>query len=305
MEANFGAPEFYSGGRMLPEGNYSVEFIVKNHQAMKNDGTPFGQPRLGVMGFFTPIDAEGNPTGEPLEQFTSMGTKAHLSWGPDPTTGKGLTAIPGGQGIPLTDKSNWFLFMKSMWDCGAPGFGNDISAWDGVHVHTSNQPEPEERKGFAKAATGEAQEEERRGNGLIVTVSEILDTGKPWEGTVAPKKAAPKAAVKPGVKPAAAKAGPVAAAKPAAVAAPPAGDDLDESVKEAAENAFAEILGNAPAGLMKLKLRTETFKYVKSNNDEDTATAVLDSVFSNDDTLASLLGPLGYKLDGNKVAPQK
>jgi hypothetical protein len=107
-----------------------------------------------------------------------------------------------------------------MYDCGLPEgiFTNDLSVLDGIHVHTQNILEPEDRKGFG-SQTGEVAEERR--SGLVPVVTEIKEDGKPWEGTggipeaaatPAPVKAGPKAVVKPAV-----------AAKPVVKAASQAG----------------------------------------------------------------------------------
>lgn len=298
---NFGALEFYSGGGLrLPEGRYAVEFMVEMNSFLKQDGTPAGTPKLGVMGYFTPLEG-----GEQRQQFFSMGTKAHLSFAPDPNTGKGLVLVAGGPASGAPRSTGWQLFLNSLYDCGLPEgiFTNDLTAIDGVWVHTANQPEPAERKGFGAAKTGEAEVEERKGDGLMTVAVEIIEGGKPWEGTggipteaVAAPVAAPKTVVgriAPKVAPK-----PVA---PAPVAAAPAGDSDD--VMAAAEAAIAEILTAKPAGCPKLALKTGVFGVITKAYGNEMAQAVQAQVMMSDAVLANLLGTLGYIINGATIQP--
>lgn len=294
---NFGALNAYSGGFTLPEGDYALDFNVIMHQATDKGGNAKGLARLGVM--LTAYPLRG---GEPMEQFLSMGSKAAESFAPDPETGKGLVAVAGGAGGNLNNKTNWFLFLKSLYDCGLPEgiFTNDFSVLDGIHVHTQNIPEPEDRKGF-QSQTGEAAGEERR-SGLVPVVSEIKDDGKPWEGGGGiPEAGAPavvaKPAVKQGVKPG------LVARKPVPVPVAveeEAGEDTDD-VATAAVNAVSAVLEKAPNGLTKVKLRVDVFKAI---TDADMKQAVTDAYFSSDDALNGLLGQVGYVIKGVQVVPQ-
>lgn len=298
---NFGALEFYSGGGLrLPEGRYAAEFMAEMNAFTKQDGTSAGNPKLGIMGYFTPLDG-----GDQRQQFFSMGGKAHLSFAPDPTTGKGLVLVAGGPASTLPRSTGWQLFLNSLYDAGLPEgiFTNDLTVLDGVWVATANQPEPAERKGFGQAQTGEASVEEKRmGDGLVTVVVEILEGGKPWEGTggvpneaVATPVAAPKAVV--------GRIAPKPAAKPVAapVAAAAAGD---EDVMTAAEAAVAEVLTAKPAGLPKLGLKTSVFGSITKSQGNEMAQAVQAQVMNDDTVLANLLGTLGYVIAGPLVKPQ-
>lgn len=303
---NFGSLGFYSGGFTLPKGKYALEFNAIMHAPTKQDGSPAGKPRLGVMVNAHPINADGTPVpnAEPMEQFFSMGSKADQSFAPDPTTGKGFVAVPGGPASAMNNKTNWFLFLKSLYDCSLPEgvLQNDFTVIDGVWVQTDLVPEPEDRKGFAKAATGEAAEEERKGSGLVPVVVEILEGGKPWEGSggfieavAAPAKApigriAPKAAAP--------------AARAAAAPAPEPAAATDDDVMSAAVNGVTVVLESEPNGTSKLKLRTGTFKAVSAAAGADVAQAVLDTYFGSDDALNSVLGTLGFVVAGSSVKPQ-
>lgn len=303
---NFGELEFYSGGFNLPEGDYALFFDVRMHAGTKNDGTQAGPERLGVMIAAYPIDPKGNKLGDDAnEKFLSMGSKAHLTYAPNPDTGKGLVLVPGGPGQQPNNQTNWSLFLKSLYDCAMPKgvFTNDLTTIDGVWVHTQNVPEPEERKGYGES-TGEVQAQpQRKGPSLIPIITSILDGGKPWEGGggLSDSASAPKAAV---AKVAPVRPGP-RVAPAAALAAPPAEESgVDEdAVKSAALDAFGEILGATPAGVPKLVLRTKTFAHVKEKEGEDMAKAISDTVFGSDTSLNALLADVGYSVQGAQVKP--
>lgn len=306
--APFGSDAFYAGGFTLPEGDYAMEHNVVMHAGTKQDGTPAGQERLGVM--LTAYPVRG---GDPIQQFLSMGTKAHESWAPDPETGKGIVPIAGVTPVSLSNKSNWYYYKKSMEDCGLPEgiFVDDIATLDGIWVHTTQVPEPEERKNFG-AKTGEVQEE-RKGGGKMVVVSAILDDGKPWEGTggfdFTQAAAAPaKPAVRAPAKPAVAAARPAVKA-PARVAAPvqeEAAPEVDqEALLTAAINGVSDVLSQ-PAnakGCTKLALRANVFKAISKQADEETGNQVMAEFFSSDEALNTLLGQVGFALQGAQVKP--
>lgn len=306
---NIGDLATYAGGFTLPEGQYALEFNFVMHAGVKADGTPAGAPRLGVM-----VDAYPLGGGDPIQQFFSMGTNAHQSMQPHPETGKGVVAVPGGPGANANNKTNWFILLKSLYDCGMPAgyFTDDISVIDGVWVQTQNIPEPAERKGFG-IKTGEVQQEERRTN-LIPIVTAILDGGKPWEGSggfdfapaapaAKPKAAAPRVAAPVAARPPAA-----AVRRPAAVQPPPpaeveeaAGED-EQDLFTVATSAIADIIEKTPQGLPKLTLRTSVFKNLGGAN-EPNAQAVIDTYFSSDAELGTVLGQLGYKIVGLAIKP--
>jgi hypothetical protein len=287
---NFGSLEMYVAGGGLPEGDYALEFNVIMFQAQTQAGIQKGPPRLGVQ-----IVAHSltDPSSAPREQFYSMGTNADKSFAPNPNTGKGLVPIPGGVAATLPQSTNWAIFLKSLYDSGLPEgiFTNDLSVLDGVHVHTSNIPEPEERKGF-QSRTGEAAED--RKPGIISVVTEIKDDGKPWEGS----GGIPEAGSAPAK-------GPVKVVKPAVpirkpvAAPPPAAAEEDTDVKAAAINAISSVIEKSPDGTTKLKLRTETFK----SAGQEMGQAIIETYFGDDEALNSILGELGYGLVGSAIKP--
>lgn len=315
MSLNFGELEFYSGGFNLPEGNYCVFFDVRMHAGTKQDGTPAGPERLGVMLHAYPIAEDGTPQGdEAMEKFLSMGGKANQTYAPDPNTAdangwcKGLALVPGGPGAQPNNSTNWAMFLKSLYDCALPKgvFTNDLSVIDGIWIHTANVPEPEERKGFGQS-TGEVEQQQRKGPSLIPVVTAILDGGKPWEGTgglieaKAPAKKAAPAAKAPAPK-AGLKATPKAPARPAPAPAAAAAVDED-ATKTAAVNAIGEVLGDAPNGIAKLVLRTKVFTKVKEAEGEEMAQAVASSIFADDATLNGVLAEVGYSVQGAQIKP--
>lgn len=318
MSVNFGELDFYSGGFNLPEGNYCVFFEVKMHQGTKNDGTPAGPERLGIMLHCYPIGEDGTPNGaDPMDKFLALGSKAHLTYAPDPDSAdangwcKSLAVVPGGPGQQPNNQTNWSLFLKSLYDCAMPKgvFTNDISTIDGVWAHLTNVPEPEERKGFGQA-TGEVEQQQRPRNSTIPIATAILEGGKPWEGTgglleAKPAAKAKPAPVKPGVKAVAPKPGPKAVAPKAApvAAAVDTGGMDEEDIKAAALDAIAEVLGDSPNGIAKLVLRTKTFSIVKGKSGEALAKAVADTVFGDDAVLGAVLADAGYSIQGAQVKP--
>lgn len=302
----FGALSFYAGGsRMLPRGLYAMEHDIHMFTPTKADGTPSGKASfLAVQLTAHPIDEEGNSTGEAIVQQLSMGSKASLSFAPHPETGKGLVLVPGGPSSTLPTNTNWQLYLKSLYDAGLPEevLSDDFSVIDGIWVRTDNVPEPEERKGYGTAAaTGEASQEQNQGPKLVPTVIEILENGKPWEGTGGiPDAEAPKAAPAPAKKTAPAK--PAPAAKKVAPAPAPA-PEADEDEQTAASNAITSVLEKNPNGCTKIALRTGTFKALQASHDAETTKAIMDSVFANDDSLNAVLADLGYQVAGIQVKP--
>ena len=301
---NFGSLDMYVAGFGIPEGNYvAADHTVMMYQAEnKTTGVKRGEPRLGVMITFYPMDKPFTEENA-RTQFYSMGGAADKSFQPNPETGKGIVPVPGGAGTTLNNSTNWSLYLKSLYDCGLPEgiFSNDLSVLDGTHVHITNVPEPAERKGFVnKAATGEAAAEEPRQNNTVAVVSEILDDGKPWEGTGGIPEAAP-------AKPAGKVNGKLPAkvttiAKPAA-APPPPDEAGDDDIQTAAISGISAVLETKPEGCAKLQLRVGTLNAVKKSLGDDMASAVIDTYFGDDATLNALLGQVGYAIAGQQVKP--
>jgi hypothetical protein len=299
----FGQRDFYAaGGAIVPEGDYALVFNVVNYTFKKNDGTVVGDPTLGVLVDCHPLDG-----GEMKQQFYGMGRKAGASYQPDPNTGKGLVAVPGGPGGALNDSTNWAIMLDSLYNSGLPEgiFDNDISVLDGVHVHLKHIAEPESRKGFKGSATGEAammQQGEDRGPKMIAVVSEIKEGGMPWEGGggVPAEGAKPKGKVAGKIAPKVAVPAAKTVARPAAKAAPAQTDD--DAILQAAAEAIGAVLEKAPGGVSILKLRMDALKALKAE-DADVAEAVQEGVFGDEGVLGSVLGDLGYEVNGKQVVP--
>lgn len=295
---NFLDLSFYSGGFLLPPGRYAMNHTVVIHAFTDKQGQTKGDPRLGVMLDAYPLDG-----GDVIQQFVSMGTKAHLSFMPSPN-GKGLVAVPGGPGS-ITNKANWFYYLESLKNCGAAEVvGNDISVFDGVWVVTDNIPEPEDRKGFA--STSEV-EQEQKGPRKMVVVVEIIDGGKPWEGGGGfPEAGTPIDTPAPAAK---APARPTAVARPAARTAPaaaPVTETGDDATYTAAVNGIAAVLSKAQntKGMPKIMLKTQTFKAVTDAESADVANAVTNAFFGADDAaLRNLLGELSFTINGVRIEP--
>jgi len=313
-EVNFLDLGMYTAGGGLPEGDYALTFNVLMFQATKQNGQTAGPPRLGVM-----ITAHSltDPAAEPRDQFYSMGSNADKVFAPNPDTGKGLVRIPGATGGTLNNSTNWAMLLKSLHDSGMPSglASNDLSVLDGIHVHMTNVPEPQERAGF-KSQTAEVTEERKAGTIAIVT--EIKEDGKPWEGTGGIPEAAPaKAPVKAGIKapakvaPAAAKPGVKPPVKPAVkapakpVPAPAAEPEaLDEETLAAyATDGLATVLGQNPNGVAKSSLRVNTLKYLTETYGEEVANSVVETYFADVASLNSIINGIGFNAAGIMVKP--
>lgn len=298
---NFGDMSIYASGAFVPDGDYIMTFNVMQHQAKDKNNAPKGPIRLGVMVDFMPMDT---PTPEMVvQQFYSFGSKAIESFAPNADTGKGVVPIPGAKGGSLSDKSNWMLLLKSMYDSGLPSgiFINDVSVLDGVWVHVTNVDEPAER---ATYGTGTAEVQQDRRINKIAIVTEIKEGGAPWEGgggTETPEPAKP-VIVKP-----IAKVTPKVTPKATPAPAPPVEVPADEdgALKEAASNGVTAVLSEKPNGMPRLALRTATFNAVKKASDEATASAVISAFFepAMEGNLLMLIGELGYTLKGPQVVP--
>jgi hypothetical protein len=283
---------YVSGGLSIPEGDYALDFTIKMFTPTKKDGSQSADPFLAVVLSASPLSG-----GDAIEGVYSLGRKAHLSFAPNPDTGKGLVPAAGGAGQPLSRGTNFFLLLESLYNSGLPEgvFDNDLSVLDGIHVHMHPTPEPAERAEF-RASTGESAlgaDGKPKGPRMIALVTEIKDDGRPWEGTGgAPGEKTAKKAVAKAV--AAPKAGP----RPVAV---PQEEEVD--LLTAANAAITDYFTANENGGTKVGLRTATFKFVSENQDADTANAVIKTYFSNDDALNGLIGDAGYVVSGLKVVP--
>ena len=287
---NIGSLDFYTGGGGLPEGDYALEFNVQMFQATDAKGVTKGPFRLGVMVTAHPLS---DPSPEAVKtQFYSMGTNAHLSFAPNPETGKGVVAVPGGPASTANNSTNLAILIKSLYDSGLPQgvFTNDFTVIDGIHVHMQHQAEPVERAGF-QSKTAEFTED--RKPGTIAVVTEIKENGKPWDGSggipeaVAPAKTAGKVAPK---------AAPKAAATSVAA--------VEDEILIAAQSGISSVLEQKPDGCPKLALRTGCFKYIKDTlKNADMAQAVIEAYFGTDEALEGVVSQLGYTVSGPMVKP--
>lgn len=302
---NFGDPEMYSGGGGIPPGKYALEFTVQMFQGQDKQGVSKFAARLGVMVKAHSLTDPDHTGDKAYTQFYSMGTDAHKSFAPNAETGKGLVVVPGGGAVTLPRLTNWNVFLDQMYNAGLPQgvFSNDISALDGLHAVLAHIDEPDERKSFTGGAMGASAEP--KGKKTIAVVSEILDDGKPWEGTGGiPDGTAASAKVN-GKAPA----GPVAVKKTASAPAQAQTDEAD--VLTAAQSAATTVIsGNDPqtkksnaGGMLHLKFRTGTFSAVKKTYGDDMAQAVADQFFGSADATNVLLNALGYETDGVNVTP--
>lgn len=304
------ASSLYTGSFTLPAGDWAIWFDLMLQQP--KEGSTYSNPRLGVRLSCVALD---RPDDTPVEQFLSMGRKAHESFMPS-EDGKSLVPVVGGQGN-LTNKSNWSLFRDSLYNAGLDEgiISNDFSVLDGIWVTTSQEAEPEERKTFGGAETGEVQQA-NRGNGKIPVVIAIIEGGKPWEGgggmpaaapaaPAAPKgRPAPARAAAPAPKAAPARTAPARAAAPAPAAVEAEAGD-SEDVTTVAVSALGEVLGEEryAAGIPKLILKTSVFKLIEKGSGKEMANAVTEAYFKTDALMVGLLEQIGYTLVGTTVKP--
>lgn len=297
----------YTGGNFdLPEGPYVIFFDFRFHAYTKQDGTK-GQENLGTMLTCYPILGDGS-VGEPLEHFLSLGRKAKDAVMPNADDGgESLVALPGGTGT-LSRNTNSQLFFKSMMDAGMPpelASVEDLTDIDGVWVVTKNIAEPEERKGYGKAGTGEVEEQQRNQTPQkIPTVVEILDGGAPWEGGGGLPEEKPKSKVAPKAAPKAAAPARPAIRKPAPEPEPEEEEssvDMADAIKEAI-GAVLSLPANAK-GIARVTLRMNAFKEIKKTAGEEGQQALAAMFEENPDDVELLLGELGYKVVGTNVKP--
>lgn len=282
---NFGDLSIYaSSSFVLPEGKYKLtSFDVRMHSGFGKDTTN-NKPRLGVM--ITGIKNLDDASVEVQDQFYSLGSSADKSFAPN-AAGTGIAPIPGGAGGSLNPSTNWALLLKSFYDSGLPSgtFTNDVSVLNEIMVHMTPVPEPEERKGF-QTQTGEAQE--KRVDRKIPIVTEILED----EPAPAAKPGKPVAVKTPAKAPVKAAPAPVAEA-----------EAVDDEIQGAAINGFSAVLEKNPNGAAKLLFRTGVFKAVTDAVSSEMAQAVIETYFTNDDSLNSILGQLGYSVQSGQIKP--
>ena len=306
----------YSAGGIIPDGVYLIpDFSVVMFQPVKKDGVIAGPMRLSVRVTFDPPNGATSQE-ERREQHYSMGTKAHLSFQPDPASGKRLLPVENATGGQLYELSNWHMFISSLYQAGMPEnyAVDDLSALDGIVVHIKGVPEPESRKDLQTQNTGEVAPAERKPQKIPVVI-EVL--AAPWlvpaavtngiplaARPVAPAPVAPPAPLGRPALPVRAAApvqatlplAPVAAGPPAPpVAAAPAATPVDN--EEAVAGAILNVIAQNPNGLNKLTLQTSVFRLRASNTNRQTIMTVY---FSDDANLGGLLNQMGYQLTATK-----
>lgn len=297
-----GRLDTYVSGGGLPEGDYCLMFKFKLHQPMdRKTNQARGEKRLGVM--ITAYDLN-NIAAEPKEEFYSMGSKAHLSYCPDPETGMKIMAIPGAPAASFYQDTKWQMFLEELYNSTLPDgvFEDDLTAINGIHVHLHPIPEPaswsEIRKGAQVSEAAMAGQQVNSKPQMVAVPTMILDGGKPWEGTGGIPKEAKTAHGANGKAVAAAAA---SAPKPEDGAG---GDDpSDDELLDLGSQAVTAILatpGNAD-GMPKAKLKTDCFEWATREYEPDVVTAMMDLLFGNADNLSAVLGELGYKAGRFKI----
>ncbi len=259
----------------------------------KKDGTLVGPAKLAVRIQMDPVNGyqQGEEPRQPVHY--SMGTAAHLTYQPDPETGKSLVLVPGGPAAPLYESTNWYILFKSLLDCGMPeNVGDDVSVLEGIIVHVVSVPEPEERKGF-RVSTSEMQPEQKERK--IPVVMEIKSA--PWMEAAPAPRVAPKIAPSPAVKAALVQAK-APAPKVNGKAPAPAPDEGGEN-RTSLLNAVAQFLETSPNGAKRAVLRLACVKLLADNPSK---AEILNEYFSDDEALGGVLGEIGYKMEGDSVA---
>lgn len=316
---NFGGAGFFTGGMGLPEGNYAATFSTQVFQPTKADGTASRTPAfLAVMGTFYPIDpATGELRGEIEEHPFNCGPNALESFVPS-ADGKGFDAIPNGKSQGMWNLSAFGVFLDSLKACGLPPsyVSNDFSVLDGIWIHTQNIPEPDEKRAYGQRARAKTGAAAMSGQGaddqdrvrLNVICTEILEGGKPWEGTggipdeseaAAPKVAsriAPRAAA-----PVARPASRIAPRVPPPAAAPQSEEMSEEDINNAAINAASESLGKNPNGMTTAALKVAIFQFCAKEYGDDVAQAVQNTWVQPMDAFKALLQQNGYVVSGVSV----
>lgn len=280
----------YTKGGGLADGDYlwsSLDILM--FQPTKQDGTVVGPSKLAVRIVMEPPAGAQNDDEKHIQHY-SMGTNAHLTYQPDPETGKGLVLVPGGPAANLYESTNWYILLKSLFDCGMPeDIGDDLSALEGIVVHITSVDEPKERKGF-RTSTSEVQPEQKERK--IPVVMEIKSA--PWMDApqLAPAKVGPKVVAP------ASKAAPISKANGKVAPAPAPTTDGGDN-RTAVLNAAASFLETNPNGAKKAALRMACFRVL---NDNPARQDIMNEYFSDDATLGGVLAEIGFKVEGDTVA---
>lgn len=209
-----------------------------------------GPDTLAVVLDLQPVDAQGEPDGEVVQQFWSAGNPKDFT--PDDA---GLTFLPQGTKKQLTTGSNWGMFINSLCERGFPEerIGNTIDFLVGLRAHVTRLPSPK-RAGISN----------QKEDATVLCVQAIIKF--PWEKAPAKgaqaRGAAPAAKPGPRAVPAPAKAAPTAAAPaPAAQAQDEGADELTIT----AQSALVELV-DANAGSLKVaNIRAKAFKALATN----------------------------------------
>lgn len=319
---DFGSDSQFLGGMGIPEGRYALYFDLMMHRFMKQDGTPGrGPEQLKMRVTAYAIDESGvsimEKDEEPKYGYYGLGSKAHLSFAPEPKTGKSLVPIPGGTATKFNDQTNYALFRAALRNCGMPDkfFTGDLTVLDGMWARMTHVPEPEGRKALRGSKTADTElEDENRGPQTISVPLEVLEGGRPWEGeaggvleaapvaTKRPTPGKPAPAPAAGPKPVAAR--PATRPAPAPVVEEEAADE--EDVATVATNAIAEFFEDPKnaKGAAKAVLRTYVFRTVSDKVSPEMGQSVLDAYFEDATVLATLLEPFGFAIAGAMLKPK-
>lgn len=284
---NFLSYGLYVSGGGLPAGNYWWE----DCSLVLHNGFNPQKPQQTKLGVMIKLHDLQDLKGDVKPVFYGLGTKAHLSFAPDPT-GKKLVPIPGAPACQFYDSTNFAVLLKSLIDCDPviqTLATNDLSVFDGIWAHMEPVPEPESRKGFSQGATtGEATLEPRKDQ-TIPVVTNILDNGKPWEGTGGRPKGSITVTA------------PKVNGAPAVVAAPAA--STDDDLKSAAISGLSVVLEKKPEGCTKLLGRVNAIKSITDTYGAEISTAVTAQYFDDEAAFSAVLGELGYTLSGGTIKP--
>lgn len=289
---SFGDSTLYTAGAAIPDGKYALKF---SHVIDRGkDGK--GAERLAVRVKFYPLPYSAE--AKVLEHTYSMGKAAHLSMRPHPDNPYQLVKVPDGPNPNFNDNTKWAIMKNSLHQSGMEeGVLTDtFETINGVHVVIANQPAPKEWSEIGKnsdlAGEGGAQANTNR-PAMIPVVSMIEDDGKPWEGGggIPTGDEAPATAKKSTAKP---------ASKPVAAK----GKKSDgEDIAEIAELGISAWMAKNEEGCSKTALKAGAFAWISKNHDEDTANKFMEEVAEDADTLATILGRLGYEIKGIKISP--
>lgn len=271
----------YSGSFGIPEGDYTLSFEFKLYKPEKSQYD-------STLGCLVTFEKDGS---DPREHFYSFGRNAKEYFTVDPKSkGKRIIAVAGKEGGSLNDNTSHAVLLKSMYNSGLPDdvYDDDVSVLDGVVVHIQSEDEPDSWKGLKAQSTGD-EEAKPRTPKKIPVVTEFISA--PWIEEVKGKKADPKPAGKP-------------AAKGKPEPEPEEEESGDEAeVAELAMNLVADVLGENPDGMAKLKMRVALLPKAKKQHGDEKAQEIVAFLFSDEDNLTAALDQLGYKLKaGNIVA---